>query len=139
MLVPVYVLCFFTVVGLGYFGGEIIYGEQVLRESRTAAAPQKSAQISYADVQPIFQDNCTNCHTGTNPPKNLNLTTYQDIMEGSQSGPVVIAGNPGESELIRRVKGLASPQMPLAGAPLSKRQIQTLEKWIQTGALGPEN
>ena len=145
-LTSVYLLSFATVVGLGYFGGEIVFGKtgaqgtetQISLEKRKAPI-KKPASVDFAVAKSIFQDNCTNCHTGDNPPKSLNLTSYINVMEGSQTGPVVVPGNPGESELIKRVKGISTPQMPLAGAALSDNDIQALEKWIHDGALGPKS
>lgn len=140
-LLLVYLLAAATVVGLGYFGGELVYGDKTspgaggqagMTETRS---PGQSPD--FAVVEKILQTHCTNCHTGTNPPKSLNLETYSDIMEGSQNGLMVIAGSPGESELIKRVKGIKGPRMPLSGPALSGSDINAIEKWIQAGAPGP--
>ncbi|MFP4452002.1 MAG: c-type cytochrome domain-containing protein [Desulfobacterales bacterium] len=138
-LLVIYLFSFLTVIGLGYFGGEILYGKRVLQGSsaETASAGASSSAVSFAEVQTVLQNNCTNCHAGDKPPKNLNLSSYEKVMEGSEKAPVVIAGKPAESELIKRVKGISAPQMPPAGPGLSKSDIRILEKWIEAGAPGP--
>jgi hypothetical protein len=67
----------------------------------------------------------------------LDLTSYTDIMEGSETGPVVISANPGESELIKRVKGVSTPRMPLGAPALPDGEIEILENWIHAGAPAP--
>ncbi|MBS3732001.1 MAG: hypothetical protein KGY42_03755 [Desulfobacterales bacterium] len=142
----IYLLSFFTVVGLGYFGGEIVFAHKFNKANgqhpaveKTAPPGLKSAEVVFADVQKIFRDNCRNCHTGANPPKGLDLTSYQEVMKGSKHHPVVIPGKPGQSELIRRVKGLSTPQMPLSAPALPESDIRTLENWVKAEAPGPES
>ena len=146
VILVIYLFSFFTVVGLGYFGGEIVFGQKFNKANqahtgveKTAPADSESTGVVFADVDTVFRNNCTNCHTGTNPPKGLSLSSYQDVMKGSKDHPVVIPGKPEASELIKRVKGESTPQMPMGGSALSDSDIRTLEKWIHAGALGPEN
>ena len=92
----------------------------------------------YADVQAIFAERCTLCHTGQGAPLGLDLTTYDAVMAGSVNGPVVVPNDPDASELVRRIRGTSTPRMPLAGPPfLSDEQIGTIERWIGAGAPGP--
>lgn len=144
LLLLIYTLCFFTVVGLGYFGGELVFGKadgkaahgHVHNENK-AARGLKTLPVSFADVQAIFQNHCTDCHAGARPPKGLSLTSYENVMKGGDNGPVAIPEKPGQSELIRRVKGISTPRMPLGATALSAGDIETLEKWILIGAPGP--
>jgi len=138
-LLVIYLLSFLTVIGLGYFGGEILYGKSTASggDAEPASAGIPSAAAAFAEVQTIFRNNCTNCHAGTNPPSSLDLTSYENVMKGGQNGAVVISGKPGKSELIRRVRGISTPQMPLAGPALTQSAIGTLEKWIAAGAPAP--
>lgn len=145
-MLPVYLIAFFTVVGLGYFGGEIVYGKKTIKGNekgggieKAVSESSKSPSVLFADVQKILENNCTKCHSGNNPSKDLNLSTYQGVMQGGQNGAVVVPGKPEESELLIRVKGLSKPQMPPAGPGLSDSDIRTLEKWIHIEAPGPEN
>lgn len=54
-------------------------------------------------------------------------------MAGSQDGPVLVAGDPEGSELLRRVRGISQPQMPLIGDLLTEEEIGRIEAWILAG------
>ncbi len=72
---------------------------------------------AYPDVAPIFREKSTVCHSGDGAPKGLHLDSFDNIRKGSVEGPVVVPGNPEKSELVRRVKGISQPRMPLTGPP----------------------
>ena len=50
-LLVIYLLCFMTVTGLGYFGGQLVYA------NRTPAGPPE-----YAVGEHTFDSNCSGCH-----------------------------------------------------------------------------
>ncbi len=100
--------------------------------------PEVFAQIgtpSFQDVDQVFQARCVKCHIGTRPPNGLRLDNYRHIMAGAKDGPVIVPGDPGKSELVRRVKGISKPRMPKDGPPwLSEKDITVIERWIAAGA-----
>lgn len=99
------------------------------------APPVAGAPSFAADVQPILTERCTKCHSGQSPPRGLWLDSYDQVMAGGAYRPVVLPGNPDESEIVRRIKGSAIPRMPLDGPPfLSDDQIAAIEAWIAAGA-----
>jgi uncharacterized membrane protein len=99
--------------------------------------PRKSPSPAYEDVQPILEDNCMMCHNGPKAPKGLRLNSLENVLKGSERGPVVKAGDPKGSELIRRLRGISTPRMPLSGPPwLEESEIRLLEEWIKNGASG---
>ena len=103
-------------------------------------------QIDYLqEIQPIFNNHCLDCHTGSNGSGALKLDSYEDVMEGiSNNGPIVIPFN-ADSSLLHRVL-LPMPvsvpnepiccQMPKNADPLSFDQITLIQGWINEGALG---
>jgi len=100
-----------------------------------ATEPAAGTPSFKADIQPIFANRCTKCHSGANPPRGLRLDSYEHAIAGGTYRPVIIAGNADESPLIRRIKGLATPRMPFDGPPfLSDEQIATIETWVMAGA-----
>ncbi len=110
-------------------------------DAQQSAAPQagevqaQKDALDFADVAAIFNQRCTMCHSGAQPPLGLRLDSYANLTAGSQSGPVVIAGNPAGSELVRRIRGVSRPRMPLTGPPwLSDEEIGLIERWIAAGA-----
>ena len=65
--------------------------------------------------------------------KDLNLTSLEGVLKGSESGPVVVAGKRDESLLYRQVR---DGKMPPVGKKLSALEIETIGAWIdgQAGA-----
>ena len=88
----------------------------------------------YTDVAPILQQKCLMCHSGDNPAAGLRLDSLEALLEGGAGGKVVEAGAPGDSELVRRIRGESLPRMPMTGPPfLSDIEIETIERWVAGG------
>ena len=48
-------------------------------------------QVDYnSEIQPIFSSRCINCHSGSDAEEGLNLSSYNNVMNGSDSEDVVI-------------------------------------------------
>lgn len=62
----IYVLAFLCVVGLGYFGGNLVFGSGVAETSgNTGSAPAVPAPAVQSDLQAgasVFTANCSSCH-----------------------------------------------------------------------------
>src|SRR2546421_106754 len=68
---------------------------------------------SYArQVKPFFAKYCVECHPANDPDGGLNLTTYKSLLAGGDHGPVLIAGKPDASRIVRMVEGKSRPFMP---------------------------
>ena len=89
-----------------------------------------------SEIQPIFDNNCGNCHLG-NSSGGLNLSNYQNLMSGSDDGAVVIPGNHEQSILWDEIN---SGDMPQGNNPeLSDDEIALIALWIDEGALPEES
>jgi len=102
-----------------------------------AATPPSSTStpVSFAaDVLPIFAARCQRCHGSGQAQAGLHLTSYDDVLAGSNNGPVVEPGNADNSYLVDLI---VSGQMPLGAAKLPDSEIQTIVDWINAGA--PDN
>lgn len=98
-----------------------------------AAAPAPAQQVTYDALVPILASRCQMSHAGTSTAE-LRLDSLQGLLKGSRNGPVVKAGQPAESELIRRIKGTAQPRMPMTGPPfLSDDEVSLFEGWVSSG------
>jgi len=122
--------------------------EEGLSGSNHGVAPIEVAQAGlsgtgagFKEVAAIIQKyQCTVCHIGAEPRDGLRLDSYDNIMKGSEDGPVVVPGAPEKSELVLRVNGSKEPRMPMAGPPwLNDQELKTLESWVKTGAKGPQS
>lgn len=106
-------------------------------------------ETSYSkDVKPILDANCIECHDGKgegSEESGLILVTYDDLMQGTKFGQVVVPGDSESSTLFRLVGHKADPkiQMPPHHSdtvaskrmqPLSDKQIEVIRIWIDQGA-----
>ena len=60
------------------------------------------------------------------------LTAYASLMNGSERGPVVVAGDAANSALANLI---SSGKMPKRGPKLTPEQVQLIIDWINQGAL----
>ncbi len=100
----------------------------------TAAAPEESpaSVVSFAnDVFPIIKSRCYNCHGGQRVEKGLLLGSYDELLAGSDNGPVIVPGNAADSLLVELV---ASQKMPKRGPKLTPPQVQLITEWVNSGA-----
>ena len=89
-----------------------------------------TGQIDYnSQIQPIFDSKCIQCHGNS---AGLNLSSYENIMMGSNNGDVVIPYDHDSSELWLRVN---SGQMPPGNNDLTGDQVDLIAQWIDAGAL----
>jgi hypothetical protein len=89
---------------------------------------QPSGPVTYETVSPIFQEKCGACH-GDAAMKGLNLLSYETMMAGSESGPVVVPNDP-ENSLLVQVQSGSAPHF----GQLSADELSIIKQWIQNGA-----
>ena len=91
------------------------------------------------DIQPLLQQHCLKCHGGVRRAGGLSLLAARGAQPAGDSGrPLVVAGKPGESELLRRVTtDDADERMPAESPPLAQRETVRLRRWIEEGARWP--
>jgi uncharacterized membrane protein len=100
--------------------------------STQANDASKPASVSFSkDIMPILQSRCVNCHGGQRTEKILNMTSYSDLMAGSENGPVVVPGDVNNSPLVQLV---LQGKMPKRGPKLLPDQVQLLTTWVEEGA-----
>ena len=105
----------------------------------TACGGEPAVSFSQ-DVQPIINQHCVNCHEvgGVGEvASGLNLTSYEGVMKGTNSGPMVIAGDIEGSNMLVLMEGRADPSISMPhgqNEPVPKKDIQTIRSWIGQGA-----
>lgn len=90
-------------------------------------------------VAPILEEQCAGCHGPRLQRARLRVDTFGDVTLGGKNGRVVVAGDPGASELYRRLLLPKSDRraMPAGNKPpLSADEIRVIELWIASGASG---
>lgn len=88
---------------------------------------------AWSDVSAIFVERCVMCHSMLGAALGLRLDTYEAAMAGSTRGPVLVAGDPVGSELLRRLRAESLPRMPFLSYPLPPEQIALIERWVAAG------
>jgi mono/diheme cytochrome c family protein len=85
-----------------------------------------------ADVRPILKAHCFQCHGEFGEREGgLDLRLRRLIVQGGESGPAIVAGNPDSSLLLERTR---SGEMPPGDKQLAANEIDALAEWISTGA-----
>jgi len=98
-----------------------------------APAPDYTKQIA-----PIFTKYCKGCHNSEEANGELNLESFQTLMQGGENGPSLVAGKVDASRLIQLIEKKAEPFMPPEdNKPPSAKEIALLKAWIASGAKGP--
>ena len=91
------------------------------------------------DIRPLFQQKCGACHGAGERKGGLRLDARSTFFKGGDGGPVVVIGDSGQSELVRRVESEDPDlRMPPDGPELTADEISTLRQWIDLGASWPE-
>ncbi|QOI99616.1 MAG: hypothetical protein HRU70_03630 [Phycisphaeraceae bacterium] len=102
------------------------------------AAVVHAARIFETEIRPILASACVSCHTaGKRPKGRLALDTPEGIAAGGRSGPALIAGDAGMSEIVRRLRLPLEHRdhMPPRDKPQpTEDQIRSIEAWIDAGA-----
>src|SRR5712692_4482322 len=135
-------------------GGSLTHGEGYLTEhapapirllvglpiprdrSRESLTPIAEREAFDGVALRIFENHCTACHNPGKFKGNLKLDTYEGVLAGGKSGPVVLAANPGSSELLKRVHLPLEDKahMPPKGkTPLTDDEMAVLAWWIDAG------
>lgn len=96
-----------------------------------------SARVFADLVYPILDRRCVKCHGAAKTKGDLRLDTSDGLDEGGRDGIVLVAGNPGRSEIVRRISlpPFDEDAMPPDGEPpLDVGEIELIRWWIETGA-----
>ena len=90
--------------------------------------PGERAPTFNNSIGAILENRCGACHN-LDGPKGLNVTTYTDLMLGSESGPVVIPGD-AENSLLIQIQSGETPHF----SQFSQEEFNIVLSWIDNGA-----
>ena len=99
------------------------------------------ANVDYNfEIQPIFDNNCISCHIdGGTYFGGLDLSSYSEVMEGGNSGNVIVPFDYSNSLLWQHLNSNYMPPYGSGVYPLSTSQINLIAQWIDEGALFESN
>lgn len=143
-----------TLLLAGYHGGSLTYGRDYLTEympqplrSIAGLPPREIKKVKtienveealiFSDiVHPIVEARCLSCHNQENRKGGLSMQTTADLQMGGKHGPILVAGNSVQSEMVRRITLPLDDEdrMPRGKRPLTEGQIELISWWIDEGA-----
>jgi uncharacterized membrane protein len=119
---------FVLIMIAGHLGGTLTHGNGYLTKELSVVAKDSSGvkkiitnaqeAVVYTDIiQPVLQQKCYGCHAAAKQKGGLRLDSKEWILKGGKEGRVVFTGDPGSSELYKRVisDALEEKQMPPKG------------------------
>ncbi len=106
-----------------------------------AAAVDNSApegiELFEKKIRPLLVEKCQKCHGSERQKGGLRLDSRDAAFKGGETGPVIVAGHPEKSELVRAINYEADGfQMPPTGK-LDADSIAALTDWVKRGAPWP--
>jgi mono/diheme cytochrome c family protein len=119
LVLALYALCLLSAVGLGYFGGELVYG--------TKASVAATVEDPAAEGAMVFQQNCSACH--------LTDSTAQKIGPGLKGifkqDKFPVSGQPLSEENFKKLLQKPFDKMPPFGH-LTPEQVDALTAYLKT-------
>jgi hypothetical protein len=93
----------------------------------TDEANARVGDVSFSgDILPLLQDNCGMCHS-TMGKGDLDVTSYEALVQGGANGPAFVPGSPDESQLVKTMQEEHFRK-------LEEPDLQKLIVWIAAGA-----
>lgn len=109
-------------------------------DASKSAGPDRPVQFS-VDVHPLLKTSCatSGCHNGISKAAGLSMESWEELLQGSENGAVVVAYRSVKSHLVQHmntdssVAPVAAPLMPPSGA-LPRTELEIIMRWIDEGA-----
>jgi WD40 repeat protein len=121
-----------------------IFTASIFFSSDNRGLAQDAAQATPKDfanhILPLLRANCIACHNVQKAEGGLNLESFEQLMKGGDSGPTLVVGKGGESELVRRVRATDESVMPpdknaVGAKRLTPAEMDLLQAWVDAGAV----
>jgi hypothetical protein len=98
--------------------------------------PREALDFFEREVRPVLVEKCFKCHGADKQESNLRLDSRARLIQGGETGPAVVAGDPERSLLIAAIRQEGDIQMPPQGK-LTDSQIAAITHWVKLGAPWP--
>jgi hypothetical protein len=130
----------FLLLAAAATAGSVTAAAESAPRTELAAAVSRTVDFK-ADVLPILNDRCVDCHGQDDPEAGFRILSRRSLMRGGDSGePAIVPSRSADSFLIKVVAGLDPHlKMPPEGPRLTGQQIAVLRGWIDQGVKMPAN
>ncbi len=88
-------------------------------------------------VRPLLIDKCISCHGAKKQRGGLRLDSRKALLDGGDSGPVVVPGQPEKSLLLKAIRRDGDLKMP-PKETLPPAAVAALTDWVRLGAPWPD-
>lgn len=106
---------------------------EAIQASEPPTEAAVAATVSYAaNVKPIFDAKCIECHGVETRKEGLDMLTYDNLMAGSRHGSVLTPGDANDSLLVQLI---VEGEMPNRGPAVTPEELQIIIDWVDQGAL----
>ncbi len=116
----------------------------LLLSALPALAALDPAQTDFFEkkIRPVLLESCYKCHSADseNVRGGLLLDTRDGLLQGGDSGPAIVPGDPGKSALIKAIRHEGKDPdaaMPPKKSKLPEAVIADFEAWVKMGAPDP--
>lgn len=110
----------------------------ILASQMAGTAQAQTAMLDHFEkkVRPVLATRCAGCHGGGSaaPQAGLSLVSAEGIARGGRSGPVIQAGDPDKSLLIRAIRYTDKQLKMPPGQALGPEVVADFEAWVRGGA-----
>jgi mono/diheme cytochrome c family protein len=100
--------------------------------SAALPAAAQDEQERARQVYQVFKNICLECH-GDSAKGNLDLRTHKTLMQGGDSGVVIVPHQPDKSLLYLAVTHAEDPHMPRKKPKLANAELELIRQWIEDG------
>jgi hypothetical protein len=100
-------------------------------------AEPAGAEFFEKKIRPLLSENCFECHSARKQRGGLRLDSRAALLNGGDSGPAIVPGQPGVSLLLKAVHYKDELRMP-PKRQLEPQDIAALTAWVKQGAPWPE-
>jgi hypothetical protein len=114
------------------FAGLCLSDLQAQKTTREQTIDRLRAPEFESEVQPLLKAKCLRCHDDKARKADLDLSTREGILKGSESGPVIVPGKPIESKLYEMVHEGKMP--PGKKDKLAPADVEIIRRWLEAGA-----
>jgi formate dehydrogenase gamma subunit len=95
----------------------------------TAGAPVAGGALTWeGGIGDLFETKCGACHSSATQLGGLDLSTYASALEGGQTGPGIVPGDPDASQVIVKQNAGGHP------GQLSPEELAQVQEWVAAGA-----
>jgi len=106
---------------------------------RSAEPAASGNDFFESKIRPVLVERCYSCHSAESEKLKggLRLDSREGVLKGGDNGPVVVAGDPEKSSLIRAIRFKDDDLLMPPKKKLEPQQVADFEAWVKMGAPDP--